>query len=252
MINEIKKGRITHKVIRNNLEYEIEPFILIKYHINTGKEFSNSEWNSIIKDNEFYFFDRIAQNKLKKMLTKQEVITFLEEKLAPKIIINQLVLKYEKYGYIDDTNYTKIFIEQRKRKDGPKLIFKKLINKGIEKTIINNELSKIDEEDIINNLVIKSFETEKGKTKKQIINKVKLSLTKKGFNYEIINNIINKNLDYINVDELNLLEKEYNKLLIRKSTKLDLNEFKFKTRNKLLLKGFSLENIKTIENKLIK
>src|SRR5690554_1755454 len=101
MINEIKKGRITHTVIRNNLSYEIEPFILIKYQINTGKEFSDIEWNSIIKDNEFHYFDRIAQNKLKKLLTKQETINFLEEKLASKTIINELVLKYEKYGYIN-------------------------------------------------------------------------------------------------------------------------------------------------------
>lgn len=252
MIKAIKKGRITHQVLRNEEVYEIEPILIIKYNINVGKTFENKEWTKILDENKYYYYDRIGQVKLKKALTKKEVIDFLTEKDANEQLINSLITKYLNYGYIDDNKYTKLFIDIRKTKDGPKLLFKKLKDKGISETIINKHLSLLNEQEIINTFITSKFKQVKNQTVKQTVTKLKQTLLNKGYTFEVINEVIDKNIDLIEVDEEKLLEKEYDKLFNRKKANIELNDFKFKTRNKLLQKGFNIEKIKLIEDKYIK
>lgn len=248
MVDEIKKGKVIHKVSRNDNTYEIEPIIVIKYNINVGKTFDNNEWIEILKDNDYYYFDRIAQNKLKKSLTEKEVRDFLTEKGASDNLANQLIIKYLDYGYIDDNKYTKLFIELRKTKDGPTLLMRKLKEKGINVSIINKHLNDVNEYEILEAIVVKKFKVAKNKTSKQIITSVKSGLLNKGYTSEIITEVVNNNKSVINVDELSLLEKEYHKLYNKRKANIDIKDFKYKTRNKLLQKGYNSEQIKLIEN----
>lgn len=249
MIEAIKKNKNTHLVTRKQISYELEPLITIKYNVNVGITFSDEKWNEIILDNKYYYYDRIAQNKLKKMLTKEEVIIFLEEKEASKFIIDKLIKKYLDYGYINDLNYAKLFIEQRKYKDGPKLITNKLKNKGIDLNTIDEALKNVDEPAILETIIIKKLSTNKNKSKNQLINKLKQSLNLKGYSYDIINQIIENNISYYQVDELVLIEKEFDKQMLKTNFNLADYQTKLKFRNKLLSKGFKLEDIKKVENK---
>ncbi|HHW79363.1 MAG TPA: hypothetical protein GX742_01025, partial [Acholeplasmataceae bacterium] len=78
---------------------------------------------------------------------------------------------------------------------------------------------------------------------------LKQSLNLKGYSYDIINQIIENNISYYQVDELVLIEKEFDKQMLKTNFNLADYQTKLKFRNKLLSKGFKLEDIKKVENK---
>lgn len=251
MITAIKKQKYLSKVTRSGITYDIEAFLIIKYKINVGKSFENSEWNTIIKDNQYHYYDRIGLNKLKKLMTKHEVSLFFEKKGAPKDLSNELINKYIIYDYINDENYAKLFIDNRKTKDGPKLLLKKLTNKGIALETINSLIETINEAEILEEVIIKIIRNTKDKTKLELENKLKTSLINKGYTLNIINRVISLKIDDYIYDELDLLEKQFIKLKAKEALSINDPKTNLRILNKLLNKGFKSTDIKNIWTKYI-
>lgn len=249
MIKLIKKNKYNSEVLYKDELYKLENEIIIKYQISVGKIFTSKEFEIMINDNNFYYYDRLGKNKLKRLLTIYELKNYLKEQGASPSVIKQLIDKYIKYNYLNDEYYTKHYVDFKKNKEGPKLIFSKLVEKGIDKEIINNELAKVDEEASITNYVNNKIGKFKNKTKKQISEQLKRDLTVKGFNYQISNNVVNNILNELKIDTSYLLEKEFDKILRRYSKKLENNELKYLIKQKLYQKGFNINDIDIIINK---
>lgn len=248
LIEDTKKYKYYTKVTYNNNEYNIENTIIVKYGISTGKRFNINLFNEILKENEFYYYDRIALNKLKRMLTKHELKQFLIEKEASLKIIDKLILKYEKYNYINDLEYTKLFIERRINKEGPKRILDKLVKKGVSKEIINKELSKINEELVIKNYINKKIPKIKNKTKVQTLNQIKRELVNKGYNYNLSISLSNTLINNFKFNEDELISKEFHKIYNRHKNKKEGMEFKYFIKQSLYRKGFEKDLIENIIN----
>ena len=135
MVQLTKKYKYYTKVTYNNEEYDIENEVIIKYAISTGKEFTKKQWDNIIEDNKYYYYDRLGKNKLKRLITTHELKTFLLEKKAPINVVNKLIEKYEKYKFLNDEYYVKSYLQSKMIKEGPRLIFTKLTEKGISKDL---------------------------------------------------------------------------------------------------------------------
>ena len=251
MVQLTKKYKYYTKVTYNNEEYDIENEVIIKYAISTGKEFTKKQWDNIIEDNKYYYYDRLGKNKLKRLITTHELKTFLLEKKAPINVVNKLIEKYEKYKFLNDEYYVKLYLQSKMIKEGPRLIFTKLTEKGISKDLIDKELNKLDESINIETYINSKAGKIKNKTKKQIKNQLKKELTNKGFNYSLVNNLVDQLLLDFNVDESKIIEKEFNKIYKRHYKTKENNELKHFIKQRLYQKGFNIDDINNIINKNI-
>jgi len=255
LVESIKKYTHYSKITYNNNTYDIENDIIIKYNIAAGKRYNNELFTQILNESTYSYYNRISLNRLRRMRTKNEMITFLKEKDASDEIINKLIDKYIKHNYINDDYYTKYYIETRSHKEGPKLIYKKLNDKQIDKSIINKHLLNIDEKEIIINYINRRIPKIKNKTKIQIQNQMKKELVNKGYNYDLSNRLVNELINNFSFNEKQLIEKEFHKLYNRHKTKKEGYELTNYIKQSLYRKGFNMvliDNIINQNNNLLK
>lgn len=252
MVQLSKKYKYHTAITFNNENYEIENEIIIKYSISVGRNFTNNEWNIILEDNKYYYYDRLGKNKLKRLMTTYELKNYLLDKDAPINIVNTLIEKYEKYKFLNDEYYAKTYIQNKMTKEGPRLIFSKLSDKGIKKEIINSELNKVDELENIKYYINSKLIKIKNKTKKQIKEQLKRDLTIKGFNFSLVSSSVDEQLINFKVDETKIIEKEFQKIYKRHKNSKDINELKQFIKQKLYQKGFNIDNINNIINENLK
>lgn len=239
MIRIIKKLKYYYEVEFNDVSYNIEKEIIYKYKITNKLEVSTDDWNKILKDNEYYYFDRIAKNKLKKQITTHELKTYLKDNNASDLLINELILKYTKYNFLNDKMYIKNYLEFRTKNDGKKVILRKLINKGLDKDLINEFLENIKEDEAIEKFVKSNIIKNKKLNKKQLKQKITTSLINKGYSNDLVFSIVENEFRDVIIDERDLLIKEYEKLLNKYQNKKEGYELKQFIKNKLYQKGFN-------------
>lgn len=248
MVKIIKKLKYQIEILYNDEFYKIEREVAYKYNIKEGTSFSIEEFSKILLDNDYYYFDRFSKNKLKKMLTEHELRELLIKEGANQSLINQLIETYKDFKYLDDLNYIKTYIELRSSREGPKLIKTKLIRKGLDSSSIDDLLTNLDEEENIYNLSQTIIKTSKNLNKQQIKQKVIRSLLTKGYNYNLVNEVVNELLTDLVINEEELINKELTKELKRYKGKLEGYELKQTIKQKLYNKGYNL----TLIDKVLK
>ena len=248
MIKIIKKLKYQIEILYNDEFYKIEREVAYKYNIKEGTSFSIEEFSKILLDNDYYYFDRFSKNKLKKMLTEHELRELLIKEGANQYLINQLIETYKDFKYLDDLNYIKTYIELRSSREGPKLIKTKLIRKGLDSSSIDDLLTNSNEEENIYNLSQTIIKTSKNLNKQQIKQKVIRSLLTKGYNYNLVNEVVNELLTDLVINEEELINKELTKELKRYKGKLEGYELKQTIKQKLYNKGYNL----TLIDKVLK
>ena len=149
---------------------------------------------------------------------------------------------------INDEMYVKAYVSDKIHlsSDGPNKIKNELLKNNIKEEIIDEELSKIDEEELINK--VKRIINKKVRTSKtssyNTRQKIYLELTNLGYSKELIDKCYNDDRD----DE-SFLERDFNKIykdVSRKET--DENKIYLKIKQKLYQKGYKLEQIDRIIN----
>lgn len=243
MIKILKKLKYHYEVLFNDEIYNIETLVIYKYQIKDGSEFSLEQFNKILKDNEFYYFDRFAKKKLSKLLTIKELNDILLKEGASDSLVQELVTNYISLNYLNDDYYVKSYLDFKGSKEGKQLIKKQLMRKGISEELIDNHLKLVNEDEKITNLISLRINKYPNLNKQQLTNKLISFLTNKGFDYYLVKNIVNLKLASITIDESKLIEKDYQKLVKRYSE--DINKIK----QKLYNKGYNLTLIEKIINK---
>ena len=238
VLKVVKKGK-KYQVITNIDELECLEEQLVDDRIFKGKNFTLNEWEEIKKHQEVSFYFSKTLNYLSyKLRTTKEIIDYLKENNADYSVVKKVIDKLIEYRLLDDTNYTKQYIEtQIKNKKGPKLIEFNLRQKGIG----NKDLELIDElynieEQKENIYTIIDKELPKLKTypiTKQK-EKIKNKLLRNGFLEPHITNTLN--LFKLEADVISRLEKDL-KLLIKKEYPI------LKIKQKLYQKGYSKTDI---------
>ena len=121
-----------------------------------------------------------------------------------------------------------------------------LIKEGIESFIIEEEIEKIDTNEVdfnLENRIKKKIESNHKYSNNELKNRLLNYFINEGYNKEDILNYLNK----YQKDDNNILEKEFNKLYLKYKNKYDEEIFILKLKQKLFQKGFPNEEI----NKLI-
>ena len=129
--------------------------------------------------------------------TEKEVRDKLQLKGYPDNAINKSIEFLKEYNFVNDINYTKAFIKDKLNSLGSQKIKYTLIQKGISKEILEDELSDINKENEKNValdlakkkiIIIKKKETDNYK----ISGKLYRYLLSKGYEYEVVSEVVKK------------------------------------------------------------
>lgn len=199
-----KKDRV-NVFIDGKFAFSCDIEALLKYQLKAGQNILQEKIDTIIKKDEVSkLFDLCLRFLSYRPRSKKEVEDYLARKISKKenIKYNQakesemiapVVGKLTKYKYIDDRQFTKWWIEARsKNKPKGKAIIKlELIKKGVDREIIDIELSKITNQ---KELAIKSIERKLSTWQKlpevEFKKKIYSYLGTRGFSFEIIKEIV--------------------------------------------------------------
>lgn len=124
-----------------------------------------------------------------RMRTRQEVLKYLKNHLYEDEVINQCISILCDYNYINDEEYCKHYIQYGKEKlKSMRQIHYELVQKGIDKNIIDKYLIDYDEDEIVSKLLNKKLLSKQNWNNYKIIN----YLLQKGFKYESIKSALQK------------------------------------------------------------
>jgi len=128
--------------------------------------------------------------------SKRELFDKLFKKNFNQIEIEECILDFEAKGLQSDKRYAQIYVESKYEiQKGPRLIESNLIKNGVNKNIINDVLLSYTKQDWENSAIIalekKTF-SKKAFTDKIKVEKQKIFLTSRGFDYRIIEKAINR------------------------------------------------------------
>lgn len=231
-------------------EYIVSEELLIEFRLLKGKELSEAEYK---KFKEAYKSDELYQKILHFALYKQRCSQDIETYLTKKSIFGSeqayYLEKLKKARILDDESYTKNFVHEA-------LEFKRL---GINKIIYDLRMKNLDEtlyqpiidqistkqiQDNIEYLYQKKLGQSKNKSLSRTIQDIKQFIIRKGYDYELVNAIINQHKEEIasTISEEDALDRDY--LLAKKKYSKDKSKYSKNILSSLLRKGYSYNKIK--------
>lgn len=171
----------------------IEAETIVKFGLKNGQDIDKDKIEEIVEESESnYAFNKALKLLSKSIKTESEVASYLKSKKINDNSINLALNKLKEYKYIDDNIYIENYVNFYKQKYGKNKIRQNLIQKGLEKDVIELYLNYDDEEEI-NKIVT---EIKKQSKQKEIDLKLKQkiirNLTYKGYNFDLIKTAFTK------------------------------------------------------------
>lgn len=194
-------------------------------------------------ENNFYdIYNNVLKYVSKKVRSEKEINDYIDKfEIEPKRK-NDLINKLKNDGIINDVNYTKAYIHDRMMfsNDGPFKIKEELLKVNIDSNIIDDEFSKVDMsifDDKCEKIILKKIKSNSKYSNSVLKRKISNELFLLGYS------ISNIDLYFDNMDNSNILGKEYSKLYQKLSIKYNDEELSNILFQKLYNKGFNKEDI---------
>ena len=236
---KLKDGVYELKLDNENIIFTYEEVIL-KFELLINREIDNKKLKEIEKLNDYYkcYYTAIKSIK-KKSYSRKELFKKLKDEFE-EYLVNEVLDNIEKLGYIDDKSFANSYINRQitTTNHGPIRIVRDLEDKGIDKKIIEQEMTAYTddiEKEKIKKLVTKGINSNHTKGNNFILRKLKNDLVYQGFNIELVESELSKiKLE----DDSDIREKEYNKIKNKLSRKYSGKELEYKIKEKMAQKGF--------------
>ena len=229
-------------------KHKIHAVAFANNYFNVGNSFDNDYLNNLLNESDYY---NIKDSIIKKLKVKDYSKSEIKEMLIDKLNdydINKLIIDLERNNYINDYNYVKrIFNDAETKLKGKLYIEDKLKNKEIDDKITMSFFSNLDEKHLASKLINIEYKKLKDKyPKNTIINKISYKLNYNGFSEFVIYEEIEK-LEYIKgSNDLDLIKKDYSKLLKKYQNRFKNKELENKIIESLLVKGYNYKSIKNV------
>jgi len=219
--------------------------VILKHNLLYKKEIDDDTYNFILKDTEYYnLYNRTLKYILKRRRSEKEIKVYLTKLSASLDDIKNIISKLKENNLINDTQYCRAYIYDSiyLSKKGINKIKNDLIIQDIPLNIIEEELNKIDITDVNNKLekiILKKIKSNKKNSNFILKQKILHDMTELGYDRNLIIEILDKNLSA----DVDILKKEFEKVYIKLSKKYFGQELVSNVRNKLLAKGFIINEI---------
>lgn len=182
----------------------IDAELVYKCNLEKGKEISEELIEELLGEEEFLKAKNAAFKLLSyRQRSKQELKDRLRKKGFEGFIIEQVLRVLESLDYLDDREFSKLWIKDRiNKKYGPWRIRKQLQEKGVAKEIIKEELDKEYDFELQYKLATQVTKKKKGRYSgldyRERRYKLSQVLKRKGFSFEVINLVLD---DLLRKDE---------------------------------------------------
>lgn len=242
-INKFTKGRngMYTVTLEDSTKLTIHEDLILKHNLLITKEITDSEKEIILEENKTYEIYEVSLSYInKKLRSSKELRKYLVKKEYPNELIDNVIDLLSKEGYLNDQVYANSFVHDRiiLSMDGPNKIRKELENNNIEDKYIEESLVSYTEDielERIEKIVDKQIKLNNNKGANLLKKKIQMYLINLGYNYELINRVLNSK----KIVDDNLYKKEYDKLYKQLSKKYAGKELEYKLKQKLYQKGFN-------------
>lgn len=240
-----------YKIIIDDKEIITFDDVILENGLLHKKSIDNNMYINIINSTEYYnIYNKVVKYILKKRRSENEIKEYLNKQNLKQDDIDKMLKKLKDINLINDLEYTKAFINDKVylSKSGINKIRMELKNQDIPSHIIENELEKINEEvfdDRLEKMIVKKIKANKKHSNNQLKQKILNDMLNLGYDKNKIIKMINNNIEF----NSNIIEKEFNKIYNNLIKKYNDKEVFIKLKQKLLYKGFELEDINNLIQK---
>lgn len=245
-IEKIKKTKSGKYILEldNNEKITTYDEVILNNNLLFNKEIDCDLFNKIDKENNYYeIYNKVLRYISTKMRSEVEIINYLDKLSVTNK--EEIISKLKNCNLINDNAYLKAYVYDKINLtlNGPYKIKKELIEMNIDENSIDEELNKYIDliPDRINKLINKKLKVNKKSIyifKQKTINE----LIDLGYQKDMIIEQLNK----FNLNETNNIQKDYEVLYKKLSKKYKDNDLKYQIKNKLYIKGYSLDNINEV------
>ena len=163
----------------------------------------NTLKNAIFESEVKSAFEKAIDYISSRIHTKKELFDKLFKKGFEKKVVDSAIFKLEEYNYVNDELFAKTFVQEN-YKYSKKMLENKLKQKGVSSEIISNvlELNTDEKEEELCEKQLKKLLKNKNKNNfsKEELQKIYMSLFRKGFEFDLIKKVCRKVLVQ-NLDE---------------------------------------------------
>ena len=252
-IKKIKKLKSKIKIIfADETVVEILPNTFTEFRLYEGKTLTTKEIKDLNKFNNYEnLYDFMVKKFLIKSYTFGKAKELIKKKNVDEEIIEKVLSRLIKNGFIDDQAYVDEILERADYKHfGYKKIIQKLWDLKISPTLINkvkyDEIRERREASNFIKMVEPKFSNLNNTQKKK---KIYEALLRNGFesdvSLELVNKIANSNYNH----EINVLKLDYAKAYAKYSKTYNGAVLRNKIECRLLRKGYKITDIRFVEGK---
>jgi len=248
-IKKIQKKNNKYKIIlEDNNIIETYDEVILKENILYKKEITDELKIKIEKQNKYYeIYNNVLKYIKTKLRSEYEIREYIKKNEIDKKTEEEIIKKLKETRLIDNKTYVHAYIHDRIKfsNDGPYKIKKELLKQKIEEELIEEELNKLDKEEIyqkLNKQILKKLNTNNKYSNNMIKQKLLNYFINQGYEKEMINEIIEDNQK----EDNNIIKKEYEKLYNKYKNKYNEYELNRVIKQKLYQKGFSINEINNI------
>jgi regulatory protein len=248
-IKKTKSGKY-NLVLDNNEKITTYDDVILKNNLLYNKEINSDELLKIMNDTNYYdVYNKTIKYISLKMRSFKEIKIYLSKFNLEEKVLKEIIINLERIGLINDQLFVKSFIHDRMylSNDGPLKIKEELYNHDIDENIILIEISKIEDsfiKDKVSKLIDKKIKHNHKKADYVLRQKIMFELINLGYEKDLISEL----LDNIDINDDDILNKEYEKIyknLSKKYSGILLNK---KIKEKLYQKGFDINAINNFIN----
>ncbi len=228
----------------DNRELKLYEDVILKYELLLKKDITNDIFPEIeAYNNECDVYYTALKSLKSRFKSSWELRKMLLSKDYPSSFVDVAIEKLEKQGYLNDRSFARAYINNQiiTSSKGPNKIIKDLSSKGIDMSIISNEIGVFEENiqiEKINKIIRMVIKSNRNKGGNVLKNKIVNDLVMSGYSYEVISKVIDS---YNFNDTSDIAKREYEKLYKRLNKKYSGKELEYKIKEKLYQKGLSYE-----------
>jgi regulatory protein len=237
-----KRHVMTYGDVTRTLEAET----VLKHRLKDGQELDLKTLSTIIFEDDLLVYDKIAAMRMRLPRTVHEIRTHLLSKGASDKVADTLIGRYVSYKFLDDRAYARMLVQSKRLSEGPRMIEKRLKEKGVSRADIDAAMTDYDEGKAARAVATAKLRASSRKTRLKAAQSARQTLLSKGFSFDVVDDAIRDASGAYQGDENVLIPKAFVKAERLCAKKKDASERRQCVIRKLMAEGFAYDDIKRL------
>ncbi len=175
----------------------LEKITAALHRLKIGDEIEPEELENAVSESESASaFERAAKYLGVRPRTEKEIADYLSQKGYSETAVASAVEKLLVYGYVNDAEYCRMYVEAYKSKSGARKLEAELRQKGVPREIIEEELEKLDDQTADATRVAEKWLSSHSTDKR----KLSAFLVGKGFRYDTVREVVGELCERFDAD----------------------------------------------------